>query len=196
MTLAAGISIVRFLPWQIKPGDEVLFYFAGHEGEVEGCRFLLPSDVPVINYGDESFLISESIAADRIQDTFKKRGARTTVTILDACRNNSFASDGKRSIGGKRGLVRMSPPRGRSFYILPGQGRQPWIACRTVMLTPTQYLHGHCCQGCMTLHQLAKQVRRDVQNLASTANHDQFPAYYDQMSGDLFLARTTASATK
>ncbi|OUS36349.1 hypothetical protein A9Q94_09475 [Rhodobacterales bacterium 56_14_T64] len=34
---------------QIDPGDEVLFYFAGHGVEVEGRNFLLPSDVPVIN---------------------------------------------------------------------------------------------------------------------------------------------------
>jgi len=108
---------------QIKPRDEVLFYFAGHGGEVEGCHFLLPSDVPVINYGDESFLIGESIVADRIQDTFKKRGARTTVMTLDACRNNSFLSDGKRSIGGKRGLVRMSPPQGALILYSAGAGQ-------------------------------------------------------------------------
>lgn len=185
---------------QIDPGDEVLFYFAGHGVEVEGRNFLLPSDVPVINYGDESFLTGESIAADRILDTFQKRGARTTVMILDACRNNPFPSDGKRSIGGKRGLVRMSPPEGAFILYSAGAGQTALDRLSDGDADPnsvfTRALLPRLQDPNMTLHQLAKQVRRDVQNLASTVNHDQFPAYYDQMSGDLFLARTAASATK
>jgi len=40
---------------QIDPGDEVLFYFAGHGVEVDGRNFLLLSEVPMINYGDKIF---------------------------------------------------------------------------------------------------------------------------------------------
>lgn len=179
---------------QIHPGDEVLFYFAGHGVEVDGRNFLLPSDVPMVNLGDESFLTGESIAADRVLDTFQKQGARTTVMILDACRNNPFPSDGKRSVGSARGLVRMSPPEGAFILYSAGAGQTALDRLSDGDADPnsvfTRALLPRLRDPSMTLHQLAKQVRRDVQNLASTVNHDQFPAYYDQMSGDLFLART------
>ncbi|KAE9630147.1 caspase family protein [Parasedimentitalea maritima] len=179
---------------KIDPGDEVLFYFAGHGVEVEGRNFLLPSDVPVINLGDESFLTGESIAADRVLETFQKRGARTTVMILDACRNNPFPSDGKRSVGGSRGLVRMDPPEGAFILYSAGAGQTALDRLSDNDANPnsvfTRALLPRLKDPSMTLHQLAKQVRRDVQVLASEVNHDQFPAYYDQMSGDLFLART------
>lgn len=191
---------VSTLANQIDPGDEVLFYFAGHGVEVDGRNFLLPSDVPMINLGDESFLTGESIAADRVLDTFQKRGARTTVMILDACRNNPFPSDGKRSVGGQRGLVRMSPPEGAFILYSAGAGQTALDRLSDTDSDPnsvfTRALLPRLQDPNMTLHQLAKQVRRDVQNLAATVNHDQFPAYYDQMSGDLFLARTAAPATK
>ena len=187
-------SAVSTMANQIDPGDEVLFYFAGHGVEVDGRNFLLPSDVPMINLGDESYLTGESIAADRVLDTFQKRGARTTVMILDACRNNPFPSDGKRSVGGARGLVRMSPPEGAFILYSAGAGQTALDRLSDGDADPnsvfTRALLPRLNDPEMSLHQLAKQVRRDVQDLASTVNHDQFPAYYDQMSGDLFLART------
>jgi uncharacterized caspase-like protein len=189
-------SAVSTMANQIDPGDEVLFYFAGHGVEVDGRNFLLPSDVPMINLGDESYLTGESIAADRVLDTFQKRGARTTVMILDACRNNPFPSDGKRSVGGARGLVRMSPPEGAFILYSAGAGQTALDRLSDGDADPnsvfTRALLPRLNDPEMSLHQLAKQVRRDVQDLASTVNHDQFPAYYDQMSGDLFLARTAA----
>ncbi|AZV79358.1 peptidase C14 [Parasedimentitalea marina] len=191
-------SAVSTMANQIDPGDEVLFYFAGHGVEVEGRNFLLPSDVPMINLGDESYLTGESIAADRVLDTFQKRGARTTVMILDACRNNPFPSDGKRSVGGARGLVRMSPPEGAFILYSAGAGQTALDRLSDTDGDPnsvfTRALLPRLNDPSMSLHQLAKQVRRDVQDLASTVNHDQFPAYYDQMSGDLFLARTSAAS--
>lgn len=183
---------------QIDPGDEVMFYFAGHGVEVDGRNFLLPSDVPMVNLGDESYLTGESIAADRVLDTFQKQGARTTVMILDACRNNPFPSDGKRSVGGTRGLVRMAPPEGAFILYSAGAGQTALDRLSDGDADPnsvfTRALLPRLNDPNMTLHQLAKQVRRDVQSLASTVNHDQFPAYYDQMSGDLFLARTAAAS--
>uniref|UniRef100_UPI000A7F56FE caspase family protein n=1 Tax=Leisingera sp. F5 TaxID=1813816 RepID=UPI000A7F56FE len=116
-------SAVSTFANQIKPGDEVLFYFAGHGVEVDGRNYLLPSDVPMVNFGDESFLTGESIAADRVLGTFQRKGARSTIMILDACRNNPFPKDGQRSVGGTRGLVRMEPPEGAFILYSAGAGQ-------------------------------------------------------------------------
>jgi hypothetical protein len=185
-------SAVSTLAGQIEPGDEVLFYFAGHGIEVDGRNYLLPSDVPVVNYGDESFLTGESIPAGRILDTFQRKGARTTIMVLDACRNNPFSVDGKRSVGGSRGLVRMEPPEGAFILYSAGAGQTALDRLSDDDSNPnsvfTRALLPRLQEQGMSLHDLAKQVRRDVQKLAASVNHEQFPAYYDQMSGDMFLS--------
>ncbi|WP_297341834.1 caspase family protein [Pseudophaeobacter sp.] len=190
-------SAVSTLAGQIEPGDEVLFYFAGHGIEVDGRNYLLPSDVPVVNYGDESFLTGESIPAGRILDTFQRKGARTTVMVLDACRNNPFAQDGKRAVGGSRGLVRMEPPEGAFILYSAGAGQTALDRLSDDDENPnsvfTRALLPRLQEQGMSLHDLAKQVRRDVQQLASTVNHEQFPAYYDQMSGDMYLSSQVAN---
>lgn len=190
-------SAVSTLAGQIEPGDEVLFYFAGHGIEVDGRNYLLPSDVPVVNYGDESFLTGESIPAGRILDTFQRKGARTTVMVLDACRNNPFAQEGKRAVGGSRGLVRMEPPEGAFILYSAGAGQTALDRLSDDDDNPnsvfTRALLPRLQEQGMSLHDLAKQVRRDVQHLAATVNHEQFPAYYDQMSGDMYLSSQVAN---
>lgn len=182
---------------QIQPGEEVVFYFAGHGVEVDGRNYLLPADVPVVNLGDESYLTGESIAADRVLDIFQRQGARSTVMILDACRNNPFPSEGSRSVGGTRGLVRMDPPEGSFILYSAGAGQTALDRLSDDDQNPnsvfTRALIPLLEKPEMTLHTLAKEVRRDVQSLASQVNHDQFPAYYDQMSGEFRL--TGAAAT-
>ncbi|OBY26054.1 caspase family protein [Leisingera sp. JC1] len=189
-------SAVSTFANRIEPGDEVLFYFAGHGVEVDGRNYLLPSDVPVVNFGDESFLTGESIAADRVLGTFQRKGARSTIMILDACRNNPFPQDGQRSVGGSRGLVRMEPPEGAFILYSAGAGQTALDRLSDTDANPnsvfTRALLSRLNEPGMTLHQLAKQVRRDVQDLAATVNHDQFPAYYDQMSGEMVLRRQLA----
>ncbi|NSY37523.1 caspase family protein [Leisingera sp. ANG59] len=190
-------SAVSTFANRIEPGDEVLFYFAGHGVEVDGRNYLLPSDVPVVNFGDESFLTGESIAADRVLGTFQRKGARSTIMILDACRNNPFPRDGQRSVGGSRGLVRMEPPEGAFILYSAGAGQTALDRLSDDDANPnsvfTRALLSRLNEPGMTLHQLAKQVRRDVQDLAATVNHDQFPAYYDQMSGEMVLRRQVAA---
>ncbi|WP_420005494.1 caspase family protein [Arenibacterium sp. LLYu02] len=182
---------------QIQPGEEVVFYFAGHGVEVDGRNYLLPADVPVVNLGDESYLTGESIAADRVLDIFQRQGARSTVMILDACRNNPFPSDGSRSVGGTRGLVRMDPPEGSFILYSAGAGQTALDRLSDNDQNPnsvfTRALIPLLEKPDMTLHTLAKEVRRDVQSLASQVNHDQFPAYYDQMSGEFRLTGAAAA---
>ncbi|WP_368484135.1 caspase family protein [Phaeobacter sp. HF9A] len=189
-------SAVSTFANQIQPGEEVVFYFAGHGVEVDGRNYLLPADVPVVNYGDESFLTGESIAADRVLEVFQRQGARSTVMILDACRNNPFPHDGQRSVGGTRGLVRMDPPEGSFILYSAGAGQTALDRLSDDDQDPnsvfTRALLPLLQKPDMTLHTLAKEVRRDVQTLAAKVNHDQFPAYYDQMSGEFRL--TTAAS--
>jgi len=172
----------------IRPGDEVVFYFAGHGIEVDGRNYLLPADVPTAHPGDEDFIVSESIPANRILNIFKGQGARVTLLILDACRNNPFPAEGQRSLGGTRGLARMDPPEGSFILFSAGTGQTALDRLSNSDPNPnsvfTRALLPRLQEPGLAIHELVREVRTDVRELAASIRHDQFPAYYDQLSGE------------
>lgn len=172
----------------IRPGDEVVFYFAGHGIEVDGRNYLLPADVPAARPGDEDFIVSESIPANRILNIFKGQGARVTLLILDACRNNPFPAEGQRSLGGTRGLARMDPPEGSFILFSAGTGQTALDRLSNSDPNPnsvfTRALLPRLQEPGLAIHELVREVRTDVRELAATVRHNQFPAYYDQLSGE------------
>jgi len=186
--LGQGISA---LASAIQPGDEVVFFFAGHGIEVAGRNYLLPSDVPAARPGDEDFVTGESIAVDRIVSAIQSRGARVALLILDACRDNPFPVQGTRSLGGSRGLARVDPPEGVFILFSAGTGQTALDRLSASDADPnsvfTRALLPRLSQPGMTIHDMVQSVRSDVRSLARSVSHDQFPAYYDQISGVFML---------
>lgn len=171
----------------IRPGDEIVFYFAGHGIEVDGRNYLLPADVPFAAPGDEDFIISESIPVDWVLSILKGQGSRVTLLILDACRNNPFPAEGQRSLGGTRGLARMDPPEGSFILFSAGTGQTALDRLSNSDPNPnsvfTRALLPRLQEPGLAIHDLVQRVRADVRELAATVQHNQFPAYYDQLSG-------------
>ena len=176
----------------IAPGDEAVFYFAGHGIEVNGRNYLLPADIPRAAPGDEDFVTGESIAVDRVLQALQRRGARVSLLILDACRDNPFPQEGTRSLGMARGLARMDPPEGAFILFSAGTGQAALDRLSDTDPDPnsvfTRALIPRLLEPGLSIHELTQQVRSDVRELARTVRHDQFPAYYDQLSG-LFMFR-------
>ena len=182
----------------ILPGDEVVFFFAGHGIQVAGRNYLLPADVPAAKAGDEPFIVGESISVQRIMDIFRGQGARITMLILDACRNNPFEVDGNRAIGGARGLAAMSAPEGSFVLFSAGTGQLALDRLTQSDPNPnsvfTRELLPLLAQENLTTRDLASKVRSRVKALAATVGHSQFPAYDDQIDGDYSLNPTTTLA--
>lgn len=183
---------------QISPGDEVVFYFAGHGIEVQGRNYLLPSDVPEVRPGEEDFVTGESIAADQILDLIQSRGARVAMMILDACRDNPFPTQGTRSVGASGGLSRMEPAEGAFILFSAGAGQTALDRLSDNDPNPnsvfTRALLARMGTPGLALHDLVRHVRSDVRELASTVNHPQFPAYYDQLQGDFMFGGNGSAA--
>src|SRR5262245_1016556 len=96
----------------IAPGDTAFFFFSGHGFEIKGENYLLPTDVPAATEGQEELIRDAAVSAERVIDRVQRRGARTAVSVFDACRNNPFERSGTRALSGAGGLAAMTPPEG------------------------------------------------------------------------------------
>ena len=176
---------------KIEPGDEVVFFYAGHGIEILGRNYLLATDIPNVKPGQEGFVTSEAIPANSILNIIRDKGSRISIFILDACRNNPFPSIGTRSVGSGRGLARIEPPKG-AFIMFSAGLRQAALdrlsdqdthpnSVYTRKLLPLLRTPG------LKITDMAKRLRGQVEELAKKVNHDQYPAYYDQIKGDYYF---------
>jgi hypothetical protein len=185
---------------KVQSGDTVLFCFAGHGFAIDGTNYLLPVDVPVAGPGEEGLVRDAAFAAAGLSDQFQAKGAATVILILDACRDNPFGAKGKRGIGLTRGLSRMDPAEGMFVLFSAGQGQSALDRLSDTDTNPnsvfTRTLLVEMAQPGLSMVQIAKQTQSKVRQLAAKVDHEQTPAYYDQIIGDLYLAPEGAVAAK
>ncbi|PYR58696.1 MAG: hypothetical protein DMF85_09925 [Acidobacteria bacterium] len=96
--------IDRFIG-QLPGGDVAMVYYAGHGVQIENENYLVPVD---FNAQDEADAKYEAYSASRVVDRLAGSGARLSIVVLDACRNNPFRS----SRSGTRGLAPMETGEG------------------------------------------------------------------------------------
>ena len=180
----------------IEPGDTVLVHYSGHGVQIENDNYLLPADVPAPEDGNAELLKSESLRLLTLVDTITQKGAGATILIIDACRNNPFATGGKRAIGGTRGLANVATAKGTFIMYSAGAGQTALDrlndADGTATSVYTRVLLARLAAPGMKLRDLAASVRDDVEQLGKSVGHDQRPAYYDDLSADFSLSPATS----
>ena len=173
----------------IEPGDMALFFFAGHGFEIHGENFLVPTDIPLVGEGQNELLRDAAYPAARIVERTQARGARTTILVLDACRDNPFERPGGRGLKGSGGLAAMTPAEGVFILFsagakqaaldrLSGRDGDPNSVFSRNFIRELQ-------EPGLTLVQIAKRTQMDVKQMAATVGREQTPAYYDQIVGDI-----------
>ncbi|MEM9250237.1 MAG: caspase family protein [Pseudomonadota bacterium] len=187
---AGGTEVVASLERltaSVEPGDEVVFYFAGHGVEIEGQNYLLPADVELPVGGGELAIRRQSLPVAEVTDALERQGARVSLLILDACRDNPFARQGTRSVGTRRGLARMVAPEGTFIMYSAGEGQSALDSLGPDDANPnsvfTRALLPKLSTPGMRLRDMAVDVRSEVIQLARGVGHNQFPAVYDQLDG-------------
>ncbi len=181
---------------KLEPGDEALFFFAGHGIEIDGRNYLLPTDIPSALSGQESLIKGEAIAVDSVLAELRSRRPGVNVLILDACRDNPFEGYG-RTVGGTRGFARMAAPAGTFIMYSAGVGQTALDRISDNDPNPnsvyTRILAPMLTRPGFSLPKIARAVRREVEKLAGNQQHLQRPAYYDELTGDYFLVPPDAN---
>ena len=185
---------------RVGPGDLALFYYAGHGIEVRGVNYILPTDVPPVMQGQESLLTGEAVPTEKIISDLQDRGARATVFVLDACRDNPFKTGATRSLGGARGLAQGTPPEGVFVLYSAGVGQSALDRMSDSDADPnsvfTRIFLKEIQKTDTPLVAVAKTTQVAVRDLSQTVGHAQVPAYYDQIIGQLYLSGESAVPTK
>lgn len=174
---------------RIEPGDTAFFFFSGHGVAVNGQNILLPIDIPASD--DADLVRDEAHVVDELIERVKLKGAGVSLFVLDACRNNPFAKAGRRGIGAARGLQVVAPPSGTFVLMSAGAGQEALDRLSdkdpnpnsvfTRELVPLLETPG------MTHVALAKSIQASVDRTARSIGHEQQPAFYDQINGEVVL---------
>jgi Caspase domain len=109
---------------EARTADVALFYYSGHALQFAGINYLVPVDAIL---RDEADLRRMARADEILADLQQAKNLR--ILVLDACRDNPFAEDLKRSIGRSRsanvgrGLAKMESPDGTIISYATQSGR-------------------------------------------------------------------------
>ncbi|ARQ01969.1 caspase family protein [Pseudorhodoplanes sinuspersici] len=177
----------------LSEGDTAFFFFAGHGFQIKGENYLLPTDVPMALDGEEEKIHENSFLARRIMERVRSKGVRTTILVLDACRNNPFERAGTRSVRGGGGLAAMSEDG--AFVIYSASENQTALDYASAddkdpNSVFTRYFVKELETPGLSLVQVAKRTQASVTELARKYKHAQRPAYYDEIVGDVVLNGT------
>ncbi len=91
-----------------RSADIAVVYYAGHGIEIDGNNYLVPVDAQLENDTD---VYDETIGLDRVLVAVEP-AKRLRLVILDACRDNPFAKNMKRTMASRavaRGLAKVEP---------------------------------------------------------------------------------------
>lgn len=205
VTLAENVGwrdyVERFAAFEatIQPGDTAFLFYSGHGVEIDGANYLIPVDAPKVAPEQQSLLKDVSISTDGLIQRLKGRGTRTQIVVLDACRENPFRQSNGRSVGGARGLGGARLPGGVFMIYSAGVGETALDRLSDNDSNPNSVFTRSFLPLLEdpenSLVAVAKQTRAKVKTLASSIGQTQSPAYYDEIDGEIFLAKGVVPGT-
>lgn len=117
VTRDSFFQAIREFGSKLRDGDVALFYYAGHAIQLRDRNYLIPVDAQVKSEDDVSFY---SLDLTEVLQRMDRVRTRANILILDACRDNPFASTVRFSAVG---LAQMNAPSGTliAYATAPGQ---------------------------------------------------------------------------
>ncbi len=193
LTFEQTAKLLTEFEQSISESDIVFFHFSGHGVQIKGDNTLLPIDTPEPKDGQQGLVHKFGLSAETLVESFNERGASLVVAVLDACRDNPFAAAGTRGIGGSRGLAALKPVQG-TFVIYSAGVNQTALdrlgdEDKSTTSVFTRVFLPLLQEPNLSLVDIAKRAQVKVRDLARTVDHEQTPAYYDQVVGNIGLVQ-------
>jgi tetratricopeptide (TPR) repeat protein len=176
----ALVSALRDFAALAEAADWAVVYYAGHGMEVGGINYLVPTDARIAADRDIGF---EAVPLEQVLNA-AERARKLRLVILDACRDNPFANQMKRTLtvasrSVSRGLAAVEPDAGTLVVYaakdgetaLDGEGNNSPFASAFVKNLPTPGLE---------VRRLFDFVRDDVME---ATGRKQKPFSYGSISG-------------
>ncbi len=174
-----------------RSADIAVIYYAGHGIEIDGNNYIVPVDAQLENDTD---VYDETIGLDRVLVAIEP-AKRLRLVILDACRDNPFSKNMKRTMASRavaRGLAKVEPSSPNTLVAfaakagltaLDGDGKNSPFA--------TALAH-HLATPGLDLRKAFGYVRDEV--LQATTNRQE-PFIYGSLGGDDVVLAPAAAPT-
>lgn len=179
----------------LKAEDTFLLFFSGHGVQIDGQNYLLPRDIPFIEYGRNEHLKREAISLNELLadlSTGDRPHPKSSVVILDACRDNPLIPPGytKSALGG-RGLAGLPESEG-VFVMYAAKSNQTALdrlsptdnAPYSVFTRTLLPLIG---RTDLSIQELSDELKDQVYTLAKSAGRQQLPTSYNGIIGRFCL---------
>lgn len=158
-------------------GGVGFFFYAGHGLQIDGKNYLIPTDFNVT----AAYEVSDAaIDIGLITGAMEEANNPLNIIVLDACRDNPYPRKNRSST---RGLARIMSASGTIIAYSTGPGNV--AADGDGRNSPyTQYLLKHMDTQGITIEQVFKRVRVDVENLTQGK---QLPWETSSLRGDFYF---------
>jgi uncharacterized caspase-like protein len=192
--LDAMVGAIRTFSLKAKESEVRLFYYAGHGVQVKGKNYLIPVDADIQG---EDEIPAKSADVTEVLERLGQLRTGLNIVILDACRNNPFATvgfvgpDGRlvrfRGVATPRpGLAQVEAPAGTLVAFATSPGAIALDGGNLPNSLYTKHLLANIATPGLPVEQMFKRVRVGV---AQETNRQQVPWESSSLMGD-FCFRT------
>jgi uncharacterized caspase-like protein len=160
--------------------DWAVVYYAGHGMEVAGVNYLVPVDARISTDRDINL---EAVSMDQVLNS-AERARKLRLVLLDACRDNPFADQMKRTMttvsrSVSRGLAQMEPDPGTLVVFAAKHGETAMDGDAQNSPFALAFVRNIRTPG-VEVRRLFDNVRDDVMEMTG---HQQQPYSYGSISG-------------
>jgi hypothetical protein len=175
---AEMIAAIKEFTEKLPNYNVALFYYAGHGNQVDGKNFLIPTDALLEKATDCKF---EAIGVDFVVDEFERYQDNTNIVILDACRNNPYASWAR---GGEAGFRQITFSSGTIIAFATSEGATAADGKGENGLYTEELVKQMSVP--QSLHNVFLNTRNEVRK---KSNNQQIPMEWDKLNSDFYLKK-------
>ena len=165
---------------RLKNGGAGLFYFAGHGVQIKGRNFMLPVGSDIVREDEVPY---KAVDVQQVLDKMDTAKNRINMVVLDACRDNPFATRSRSTGSAGGGLSQVDAPIGSliAFATAPGSVASDG---RNANGLYTQHLLANIERPGTPIEEVFKRVRLGVR---LDSNGTQVPWESTSLEGDFYF---------